>query len=51
MDSNNLKPGVQATIKEVASFKGTVTLSVAGEDVVLGTEVAQKIMVGPCKGD
>lgn len=51
LDSNNIKPGVRATIKEMASFKGTVTLSVAGEDVVLGTEVAQKIMVGPCKGD
>lgn len=49
LDSNNLKPGVRATIKEMASFKGTVTLSVAGEDVVLGTEVAQKIMVGPYK--
>ena len=51
LDSNNIKPGVQATIKEMASFKGTVTLSVAGEDVVLGTEVAQKIMVGPYKDD
>ena len=51
LNSNNLKPGVQLTLKEAASFKGTVTLSIAGEDVVLGTEVAQKIMVGPCKDD
>ncbi len=50
LDSNNLKPGIKVTVKEMAAFKGTVTLDVAGEDVVLGTEVAQKIMVGPSQG-
>ena len=44
-DSNNLKPGVEVTIKESAAFKGTITLQIDDADVVLGMDVAQKIMV------
>ena len=44
-DSNNIKPGVAVTVKELAAFKGTITLRIDGEEVVLGMEVAQNIMV------
>ena len=32
-------------MKESAPYKGTVTIEVAGEEVVLGLEVARKIQV------
>ena len=44
-DANNLKPGVEVTIKESAAYKGTITLQIADEDVVLGMDVAQNIMI------
>ncbi|MBI4336956.1 MAG: metal-dependent transcriptional regulator [Chloroflexi bacterium] len=44
-EANNLKPGVAVHVKEVAPYKGTVTLSIGGQDVVLGTQVAAAILV------
>ncbi len=44
-DSKNLKPGVEVTVKELAEFKGTITLVLGDEEVVLGMEVTRNIMV------
>ena len=44
-DSKNLKPGVEVTVKELAEFKGTITLELGDEEVVLGMEVTRNIMV------
>ena len=44
-DSNNLKPGVEVTVKELAAFKGTVTLQIDEADVVVGIDVAERVMV------
>ncbi len=41
----NVKPGAKVLLKESAPFKGTVTIEVEGEEVVLGLEVARKILV------
>jgi DtxR family Mn-dependent transcriptional regulator len=44
-DEINVKPGAHILVKETAPFKGTVTIEVEGEEVVLGLEVARKILV------
>ncbi len=44
-DEINVKPGAEILVKESAPYKGTVTIEVAGEEVVLGIEVARKIQV------
>ena len=44
-DSSGLKPGMRLKVKEMAPFKGTVTLLLDGEEVVLGMEVAERVMV------
>ena len=46
-DENNLKPGEELKVKELAPFKGTVTVLMNESEVVLGMEVAEKIMVSP----
>ena len=44
-DSAGLRPGVAMKIKELAGYKGTITVVVNGRDVVLGTEVAARVLV------
>ena len=44
-DEINVRPGAEVVVKESAPFKGTVTIEVNGEPVVLGLEVARKIQV------
>ena len=44
-DGAGLKPGSMLTVQEMAPYKGTITLILEGEEVVLGTEVAQKVLV------
>ena len=45
LDEIQVKPGTEVLIKDRASFKGTVTIEVDGEEVVLGMEVAKSIKV------
>ena len=40
-----LKPGARVTIKELAPFKGTITLLLDEQEVVLGMEVASSVLV------
>ena len=35
-EENGIKPGTQVTVKEIAPYKGTVTVSVDDRDVILG---------------
>ena len=47
-DSSGLRPGAEVKVKEVAPYKGTITLLVGAEEeqeVVLGMEVAETVMV------
>ena len=44
-DNSGIKPGAQLEVRELAPFKGTITLLLGEEEVVLGTEVAEKVMV------
>ena len=44
-DHSGLRPGAQLWIKELAPYKGTITLLLDGEEVVLGMEVADKVLV------
>ena len=44
-DNSGIRPGAELTVVELAPFKGTVTLLLGGEEVVLGTEVAEKVLV------
>ena len=45
LDKSDLRPGTEIRIKELASYKGTITFEVAGKDVVLGMDVAEQVMV------
>lgn len=45
-DSSGLKPGVELLVKELAPFKGTITILLGEQEVVLGTDVAEKVLVG-----
>jgi DtxR family Mn-dependent transcriptional regulator len=46
-DNSGLRPGTQLKIKELAHYKGTITLLLEGEEeeVVLGMDVAEKVLV------
>ena len=44
-DESGLRPGVQLKIKELAHYKGTITLLLEEEEVVLGMDVAEKVLV------
>lgn len=44
-DSSGVKPGAQIEVKELAPYKGTITILVNQEEVVLGMEVAEKVLV------
>ena len=48
---SNLKPGVEIFLKEVAPFKGTVTIELDGNEVVLGMDVAKKIHISRDSSD
>ena len=44
-DRSGIKPGAKIEVQELAPYKGTLTLLLDGKEVVLGTEVAEKVMV------
>jgi len=44
-DSSGIRPGVQLKVKELAPYKGTITLLLEQGEVVLGMEVAEKVLV------
>ena len=44
-DTSGMRPGTMIRVKEVAPFKGTVTLELDGHDVTLGLEVATMVLV------
>ena len=44
-DRSGLKPGAPLTIMERAPFKGTITLRLGDREVVLGMDVADKVLV------
>ena len=44
-DTSGMRPGTAVRVKEVAPFKGTVTLELDGHDVTLGLEVAARVLV------
>jgi DtxR family Mn-dependent transcriptional regulator len=44
-EDNGIKPGTAVKVKEIASYKGTVTVSVDDKDVILGFEVSTKIKI------
>jgi Fe2+ transport system protein FeoA len=45
LGSFNLYPGTAFQVKEVAPFEGPFTIDVAGQQVVIGREVAKNIFV------
>ncbi len=44
-DAEGIRPGGTVTVESVAPYRGTVTLSVDGRQVVMGTQVARRIWV------
>ena len=44
-DQSGIRPGAKLEVKELAPFKGTMTLLVDDQEVVLGTEVAERVLV------
>ncbi len=44
-DKSGLKPGAALKVREMAHYKGTMTLDLEQGEVVVGMEVAQKVMV------
>jgi len=50
MVGQGLVPGREVAVKEVAPYRGVVTVDCGGVDVVLGYEVAGRIWVRPVKG-
>ena len=50
-DKSGIRPGAQIEVKEVAPYKGTITLILGGEEVVLGIEVAEKVLVRAQTGE
>ena len=44
-DVSGLKPGAELSVQELAPFKGTITILLNEEAVVLGTEVAETVLV------
>ena len=47
MVANQLTPGEPVMVKEVASYRGVITLSCNGEDVVVGYDVGTRIWARP----
>ena len=43
-------PGATMTVREVAPYRGTITLDVQGVEVVVGLQVAPRILVRPADG-
>jgi len=46
-DEERIRPGQKVRLEAVAPYRGTVTASVAGRTVVMGTQVARQIWVTP----
>jgi Mn-dependent DtxR family transcriptional regulator len=44
-DGAGIRPGVRVEVREVAAYKGTVTIVIAGREVVIGMEAARRIWV------
>ena len=44
---NGLLPGAALTVKDVATYRGTVTMNIEGNEVVVGLLVAPRIIVRP----
>lgn len=44
---NHLLPGAEVTVVDVASYRGTITIAVGGTEVVVGLQVAPRILVHP----
>ena len=44
-DKCGLRPGRQVTVQELAPYKGTIALLLDGQAVVLGMEVAERVLV------
>ncbi len=44
-DAEGIRPGETVTVESVAPYRGTVTVSVDGRSVVMGTQVARRIWV------
>jgi DtxR family Mn-dependent transcriptional regulator len=49
-DEERIRPGQRVRLEAVAPYRGTVTASVAGRTVVMGTQVARQIWVTPLEG-
>jgi len=45
LEANDIKPGLLLKVTEVASFKGTITLSAKDWEIVISTDTAAKIMM------
>jgi Fe2+ transport system protein FeoA len=51
LDRSGLRPGTVVRVKEVAPFKGTVSLLLDDREIVLGIKVAADILVStPARG-
>ncbi len=46
-DEEGIRPGAPVTLEAVAPYRGTVTATIAGRTVVMGTQVARRIWVAP----
>ena len=46
---NGVMPKATLTVTEVASYRGTITMRVDGREVVVGLQVAQRILVRPAE--
>ena len=44
-DDEGLRPGVEFIVRDVAPYRGTVTIEVGGRELVLGLEAAHRIWV------
>ena len=44
-DRSGLRPGERLDVLELAPYKGTISLLLGGKEVVLGMEVAEKVLV------
>ena len=44
-DTEDIRPGVQFAVLDVAPYRGTVTIELAGRELVLGLEAAHRIWV------
>lgn len=45
LDTYRMWPGAEITVTETAAFKGTVTLQVDSQDIVISTDTAAKIII------